>query len=234
MGHETPEASPMPFEEPSPFAASPQSGDSDPLLADDLFDTDAAFSTPAADPIYEFGDDDPLAADVVGRDAQDYDVSLSQRVDPPAIDHAQQDDVTADASWPSASFPDSPTAAASAGEPSLQLSNELRPTSSQGSDKTEVVVASPPEPRPKPMPAELIPSAAPAEPSGTGPDISPMMRDRIHDTLERVAWEAFSDVSETVVKDALQRIEKIAWEVIPQMAETLIKEEIRRMKGDDE
>jgi hypothetical protein len=84
------------------------------------------------------------------------------------------------------------------------------------------------------MAAEPIPSAAPAEPSGAGPDISPMMRDRIHETLERVAWEAFSDLSETIVKEALQRIETIAWEVIPQMAETLIKEEIRRMKGDDE
>jgi CheY-like chemotaxis protein len=242
MGNETPVASPMPFEEPSPFAASPQSGDSDPLLADDLFDTDAAFSTPAADAVYEFGDDDPRAADVVGRDAQDYDISLSQPVDPPAIDRAQQDDVTAEATWPS----DSPTAAANAGEPARELSNALQPTSEPGSnmspnigaDMTEVVMASSPasrpEPRPKPMPAEPIPSAAAAEPSGAGPDISPVMRDRIHETLERVAWEAFSDLSETIVKEALQRIETIAWEVIPQMAETLIKEEIRRMKGDDE
>jgi len=72
------------------------------------------------------------------------------------------------------------------------------------------------------------------EPSGALPDISPVMRDRIHETIERVAWEAFSDLSETIVKQAIDRVEKIAWEVVPQMAETLIKEEIRRMKGEDE
>ncbi len=66
------------------------------------------------------------------------------------------------------------------------------------------------------------------------PDISPMMRDRIHETLERVAWEAFADLSETLVKQVLERVESIAWEVIPQMAEALVKEEIRRMKGEDE
>jgi CheY-like chemotaxis protein len=74
-----------------------------------------------------------------------------------------------------------------------------------------------------------------ADESGqSGPDISPVMRDRIHETLERVAWEAFADLSETMVKTVLERVETIAWEVIPQMAEALVKEEIRRMKGDDE
>jgi hypothetical protein len=68
----------------------------------------------------------------------------------------------------------------------------------------------------------------------TGVDISPVMRDRIHETLERVAWEAFADLSETMVKQVLERVESIAWEVIPQMAEALVKEEIRRMKGEDE
>jgi len=68
----------------------------------------------------------------------------------------------------------------------------------------------------------------------SGPDISPVMRDRIHETLERVAWEAFADLSETMVKTVLERVETIAWEVIPQMAEALVKEEIRRMKGEDE
>ncbi len=64
------------------------------------------------------------------------------------------------------------------------------------------------------------------------PDLSPMMRERIHDTLEKVAWEAFSDLSETIVRQVLERVEKVAWEVIPQMAETMVQEEIRRMKGD--
>jgi hypothetical protein len=59
-----------------------------------------------------------------------------------------------------------------------------------------------------------------------------MMRDRLHETLERVAWEALSDLSDTVVKQVVEKVESIAWEVIPQMAEAIIKEEIRRMKGE--
>ncbi|HME69538.1 MAG TPA: response regulator [Myxococcota bacterium] len=68
----------------------------------------------------------------------------------------------------------------------------------------------------------------------TTPDISPVMRQRIHDTLEKVAWEAFSDLSDTIVRQVLERFEAIAWEVIPQMAEALVREEIRRMKGEEE
>jgi len=70
--------------------------------------------------------------------------------------------------------------------------------------------------------------------AGRTPDITPVMRDRIHDTLERVAWDAFADLPETLIKQVVERVEAIAWEVIPQMAETLIKDEIRRMKGEDE
>ncbi len=75
------------------------------------------------------------------------------------------------------------------------------------------------------------PVAASGAPS---PDITPMMRDRIQDTLEKVAWEAFSDLSDTMVRQLVERVEKIAWEVIPQMAETLIQDEIRRMKDENE
>jgi hypothetical protein len=66
------------------------------------------------------------------------------------------------------------------------------------------------------------------------PDISPMMRDRIHETLEKVAWEAFADLSDTIVRQVIQKVEQIAWEVIPQMAESLIQEEIRRLKDEPE
>jgi hypothetical protein len=41
-------------------------------------------------------------------------------------------------------------------------------------------------------------------------------------------------LSETIVKQVLERIERIAWEVIPQMAETLVREEIRKMKGEND
>jgi len=70
--------------------------------------------------------------------------------------------------------------------------------------------------------------------AATRPDLTPVMRERVHDTLEKVAWEAFADLSEDIVRQVLDRIEKIAWEVIPQMAETLVQEEIRRMKAEDE
>jgi CheY-like chemotaxis protein len=64
--------------------------------------------------------------------------------------------------------------------------------------------------------------------------IAPTLRAEIHDTLEKVAWESFGDVTEKIVADAVDRVEKIAWEVIPQLAEALIKEEIRRIKGESD
>jgi len=62
--------------------------------------------------------------------------------------------------------------------------------------------------------------------------IAPQLRAQIHDTLEKIAWESFSAVTEQIVRQALERVEAVAWEVIPQMAETLVREEIRRMKGE--
>ena len=64
--------------------------------------------------------------------------------------------------------------------------------------------------------------------------LQPQLAQQLHETLEKMAWEAFSEVSEKIVKQAVERIEKAAWEVIPQLAETLIREEIRRIKGDSE
>jgi hypothetical protein len=65
-------------------------------------------------------------------------------------------------------------------------------------------------------------------------EITPRLREQLHDTLEKVAWESFGDVAEQIVRQALERVEQIAWEVIPQMAETLVREEIRRMKGEED
>jgi hypothetical protein len=64
--------------------------------------------------------------------------------------------------------------------------------------------------------------------------MSPILQQQVQETLEKVAWEAFSDLSETIVKQVIERIERIAWEVIPQMAETLIREEIRQLKGEED
>ncbi len=80
---------------------------------------------------------------------------------------------------------------------------------------------------------DIPPSAATASPTGSRPDLTPVMRDRIHDTLEKVAWEAFADLSDDIVRQLMERVEQIAWEVIPQMAETLLQDEIRRMKGEE-
>jgi CheY-like chemotaxis protein len=68
---------------------------------------------------------------------------------------------------------------------------------------------------------------------GSPPDLSPLQRQQLHDALEKIAWEAFSEVAEQIVKDAIERIERVAWEVVPQMAEALIQEEIRKLKGED-
>ena len=59
------------------------------------------------------------------------------------------------------------------------------------------------------------------------------LRQDLHQHLEKIAWEAFGDLSDRIVRETLSRIEAIAWEVIPQMAETLIREEIRRLQDSE-
>ena len=126
-----------------------------------------------------------------------------------------------------------------------QLAPRLTPPTRAAAPSAPAPQAPPPVPRsPEPLRAPTAPavtSGGPTEPvqttassRPTTPDISPVMRQRIHDTLEKVAWEAFSDLSDTIVRQVLERFEAIAWEVIPQMAEALVREEIRRMKGEEE
>jgi hypothetical protein len=62
-------------------------------------------------------------------------------------------------------------------------------------------------------------------------NIEPQLHAQIHDTLEKIAWESFGNLTEEIIKQAVERVEAIAWETIPKLAETLIQEEIRRMKG---
>ena len=61
-----------------------------------------------------------------------------------------------------------------------------------------------------------------------------IVREAVKSAVEKVTWEAFSDLSETVTQAVQEKVEKIAWEVIPQIAETIIKDEIRRLKEGDE
>jgi len=108
------------------------------------------------------------------------------------------------------------------------------------------------EPMPEPEPMELnspiesvLPTASPAEEARSLPDdsaaraeavlaqIAPSLQESLHDTLEKIAWESFGELTEKIVQDVVDRVEKIAWEVIPQMTETLVKAEIDRLKGDE-
>lgn len=85
-------------------------------------------------------------------------------------------------------------------------------------------------PPPVPVSAPARAAADIAIPSGAHIEV---MRQEIHQHLEKIAWEAFGDLSERIVRETVARIEAIAWEVIPQMAETLIREEIRKLQDDE-
>jgi CheY-like chemotaxis protein len=83
---------------------------------------------------------------------------------------------------------------------------------------------------------ETAPAAPPvlaASPAASGAELPPQLRGQLHETLEKVAWEAFGDLSERIVREAVERIEQVAWDVIPRLAETLIREEIRKLKGEE-
>jgi CheY-like chemotaxis protein len=100
-------------------------------------------------------------------------------------------------------------------------------------EEVEVLSELAPEEAPEPVPDLMLTPAEEAPSAPSTPDLTPFTREQLHDALEKIAWEAFSDVTERIVKEALERIEKVAWEVFPQMAEALILEEIRKLKGED-
>lgn len=104
--------------------------------------------------------------------------------------------------------------------------------SQEESSRDPLAEATPPQSPPVEAALELGTPTPTSSGENRTVDLSPFMEQRIQETLEKVAWEAFSDLSETIVKQVISRVEKIAWEVIPQMAETLVREEIRKMKGE--
>jgi hypothetical protein len=222
------------------------------ILADELFaerspfdpvgpSTEVSTEAPAgSDDIFDFGASDPLAgasSDLLDDRpanssapavAGDYDVSSSDLgdsfletgpADTPAVTPGGVDPVAA---VPSAPDDDD------------LIAQDVTPWSADA----DVAISSDPSGQLDPVSPltsdPLAPQGDDGSPARALPDITPVMRDRIHETLERVAWEAFGDVSESLVKALLERVEAVAWEVIPQMAEALIKDEIRRMKGEDE
>jgi CheY-like chemotaxis protein len=177
------------------------------------------------------GADSDLLQPFSAQDAADYDVSSSDLGDPLRVDEPQlvpaadiSSSHTAQDATPALPqpMPEQPEIAATPLEP-------------QAEEPTDALVVE------ETSPALVVEETARALASEEGPasseaipDISPIMRDRIHETLEKVAWEAFADLSDTIVRQVVQKVEQIAWEVVPQMAESLIQEEIRRMKGKPE
>jgi CheY-like chemotaxis protein len=197
-------------------------GSSDPLFQDESNLAEATLLDPAA--------------------AADFDVSSSDLGDPLAAAPPTVPQETP--AWQ----PEAPAA----GHPSIDdLSDDLTqldPDALLGEPLT--ASAAPAEP----APIELEPGAAmpTAEPTvlatdlgATAPDpatatanlladIEPQVRKQLHDTLEKVAWDSFSDVTDKIVREAIKKVEAVAWEVIPQLAEQLVREEIQRMKGESD
>ena len=58
--------------------------------------------------------------------------------------------------------------------------------------------------------------------------------DKVNDAIEKLAWEAFGPLAETIVREVVKQVESIAWETIPQIAERLVQEEIARLKRDED
>ena len=86
-----------------------------------------------------------------------------------------------------------------------------------------------------PLAAPSAPRVAPAAPplhAAPPSEAAAGLRGELSAQLEKIAWEAFGDLAETLVRQTVARVEAIAWEVIPQMAESLIREEIRKLKED--
>ena len=87
----------------------------------------------------------------------------------------------------------------------------------------------PPRPTADPAATMSLP-----EPNTSPEKLNPILQGKVHETLERIAWEALADLNDTIVRQVVERIEAVAWEVIPQMAEILVKEEIERLKAKQE
>ncbi len=88
--------------------------------------------------------------------------------------------------------------------------------------------------RPRGDEAKALPAESAAATDSVLAEITPQLREEIHDTLEKIAWESFGAITEKVVAEVVDRIEKVAWEVVPQLTETLVKAEIRRLKGESD
>jgi hypothetical protein len=218
-----------------PPPAAPANDPGETLLADDLFSGASDDATRiAANPADSFslGPDEGFA----------FDMGSPATPNAPADTHEEPDPLMQSGELLGGTSSEIPREGSSAWDvsssdlgDSLDLSTPGAPTNEPGetivaSDFAAAPVQTPPASE-APTFGESAPSASERGDSRK-PDLSPMMRERIHETLEKVAWEAFADVSDTIVREVLKRVESVAWEVIPQMAEAMIQEEIRRMKDE--
>jgi CheY-like chemotaxis protein len=204
---------------------------------------DLGLGEPAAgdDPMLRVDDRDLAGATVLDpHGASGFDVSASDLGDPFALDAplepprpAARESSRPAPRAPVATAPPPVPPAAPAFDASLELLEpEPEPPPQPEFPEDRVLVVSEPEPSkrgPAPEPDAEVAALAESAVDAVGS----RLRAQLHDTLEKVAWESLSDVTDQIVRQAVERIEAIAWEVIPQMAETLVREEIRRMKGED-
>ena len=219
--------------------AEPGSGSAT-VLAEDLFDgqeSDSSsdwLSSPAAETL-DAGDDVVLSVSEQVLTATDGDATVlaDDLFDPPPqatiVELAESDDP---ASLPPLEPSEELVVEATPAEASLEPTRSDYDISSSDLE----VAADLPELDPDaaaPLALEPPPVRA-ASAASISADIAPAIRERLHETMEKVAWEAFSELSENVVRQVLERVETIAWEVIPQLTEAMVREEIRRMKGEGE
>jgi CheY-like chemotaxis protein len=205
------------------------------MLADDLFAEAAEPPTAAVET--EVGEEEDLA------------FSFDGPLTPPALEMPPELDLTEESDL-SAPVPEAELDPAGSSAYDVSSSDLGDPFSAPPEQETPAITAPIEEPAPAespvapeladPFAAEPIPvMSAPSESepmamASRAPDLSEVMTERVHETLEKVAWEAFADLSDTIVRQVLERVEAVAWEAIPQMAEALIREEIRKMKGESE
>jgi CheY-like chemotaxis protein len=222
-------ASPPPV--PQPEISADSEPVTDPLAAPidaDPFDAsppDDLLSAPLADEDFAAGaaENDDLLETFASEDASALDVSSSNLVDPVVASFPPAPQEPAVASITEAESPVSPQLDATPSWPEA-IDTPLESVSEAAPALAFEELADEPE----------APPALALQEATSEPDISPMMRDRIHETLEKVAWEAFADLSDIIVRQVIKKVEEIAWEVVPQMAESLIQEEIRRLKDERE
>ncbi|RIL06043.1 MAG: hypothetical protein DCC71_08130 [Proteobacteria bacterium] len=166
--------------------------------------------------------------------AVDFGTTLSSRAPlaPPVPDGAATrlllEDEAEDAEGLDFGFEDAPIAAA----PRDTAATE-RAFAAADEDPADELFESEIEPEQPPVQAAAAPAAAAARAPAPSSAHLEALRGELREHLEKVAWEAFGDLSERIVRETVARVEAVAWEVIPQMAETLIREEIRKLQGDE-